>query len=49
VQGLVLAFATRRRDIYLSADGGRSWRQIAEAGGARAPARREDAERGRPR
>ncbi len=26
----VLAFATRRRDVYLSADGGQSWRRIAE-------------------
>ena len=31
----VLAFATRRRDVYLSSDGGRSWRRIAEEGGAR--------------
>ncbi len=31
----VLAFATRRRDVYLSADGGRSWRRIAEEGDVR--------------
>lgn len=27
----VVAFATRRRDVYLSADGGASWRRIAAA------------------
>lgn len=27
----VMAFATRRRDVYLSADGGASWRRIAAA------------------
>ena len=26
----VLAFATRRRDVYLTSDGGGSWRLIAE-------------------
>jgi photosystem II stability/assembly factor-like uncharacterized protein len=29
--GKVIAFATRRRDVYLSADGGASWRRIAAA------------------
>ena len=33
--GRVLAFATRRRDVYLSADGGRSWLSIAEEGDSR--------------
>lgn len=28
----VLAFATRRRDVYLTSDGGASWRLIAEGG-----------------
>jgi photosystem II stability/assembly factor-like uncharacterized protein len=28
----VLAFATRRRDVYLTSDGGRCWRQIAKGG-----------------
>jgi photosystem II stability/assembly factor-like uncharacterized protein len=28
----VLAFATRRRDVYLTSDGGKSWRLIAEEG-----------------
>jgi len=27
----VIAFATRRRDVYLSADGGARWRRIAAA------------------
>ena len=31
VDGRVIAFATRRRDVYLSSDGGQSWRRIAEA------------------
>lgn len=31
----VLAFATRRRDVYLTSDAGRSWRQIAEQGSPR--------------
>ena len=31
----VLAFATRRRDVYLTNDGGRSWRRIAEEGDPR--------------
>lgn len=31
----VLAFATRRRDVYLTSDGGVSWRQIAEVGDPR--------------
>lgn len=28
----VLAFATRRRDVYVTSDGGASWRRIAEGG-----------------
>lgn len=31
----VLAFATRRRDVYLTSDGGVSWRLIAEGGESR--------------
>ena len=31
----VLAFATRRRDVYLSVDGARTWLRIAEEGDAR--------------
>ncbi|MBI2751921.1 MAG: glycosyl hydrolase [Betaproteobacteria bacterium] len=31
VDARVLAFATRRRDVYLSNDGGQSWRRIADA------------------
>lgn len=31
VDGRVIAFATRRRDVFLSSDGGQSWRRIAEA------------------
>lgn len=31
VDGRALAFATRRRDVYLSGDGGSSWRPIASA------------------
>jgi hypothetical protein len=27
-----LAIATRRRDVFLSADGGKSWKQIAREG-----------------
>lgn len=39
----VLAFATRRRDVYLSADGGRSWRQIAVEGDPRKSTDAKDA------
>lgn len=39
----VLAFATRRRDVYLSADGGRSWRRIAEEGDPRESTATRDA------
>ena len=39
----VLAFATRRRDVYLSADGGRSWRRIAEEGELRESTTSKDA------
>jgi hypothetical protein len=31
----VLAFATRRRDVYLTSDDGQSWRRIAEGGDPR--------------
>ncbi len=31
----ILAFATRRRDVYLTNDGGLSWRQIASEGDSR--------------
>jgi len=33
--GRVIAFATRRRDVYLTRDGGVSWRLIAEGGDPR--------------
>lgn len=33
--GRVLAFATRRRDVYLTSDGGVSWLRIAEEGDAK--------------
>lgn len=35
VDARVLAFATRRRDVYLSGDGGMKWRPIANGGAAR--------------
>jgi DNA-binding beta-propeller fold protein YncE len=38
-----LAIATARRDVYLSADGGNDWQQIADEGKAAAPAEREAA------
>ena len=31
----VLAFATRRRDVYLTSDGGLSWQLIAEGSNPR--------------
>jgi hypothetical protein len=40
----VLAFATRRRDVYLTHDGGASWRRIAEGGEARRSTATEGAE-----
>ena len=43
----VLAFATRRRDVYLSTDGGRSWRRIAEEGDPRKSTAAEDTRRDR--
>jgi hypothetical protein len=39
----VLAFATRRRDVYLTSDGGLSWRSIAEGGEPRGSAAEEEA------
>ena len=33
----VLAFATRRRDVYLTNNGGQSWQRIAEAQGTQKP------------
>jgi photosystem II stability/assembly factor-like uncharacterized protein len=33
----MLAFATRRRDVYLTSDGGRSWLRIAVAQGTQGP------------
>jgi hypothetical protein len=39
----VLAFATRRRDVYLTSDGGLSWRLIAEGGDPRGSAATEEA------
>lgn len=41
----VLAFATRRRDVFLSEDGGRSWRHLASAGEARDEGAAGEAER----
>ena len=35
VDGRVLGFATRRREVYLSGDGGSTWRPIASASAAR--------------
>jgi hypothetical protein len=40
----VLAFATRRRDVYLTSDGGVSWLRIAEEGDARGSTATEGAE-----
>ena len=37
VDGRILAFATRRRDVYLTRDGGRRWQRIARGGEAQAP------------
>ena len=43
VDGRVLAFATRGRDIYLSGDGGSNWQRVAAAGAPRdASAERQD-------
>ncbi|MFY9314551.1 MAG: glycosyl hydrolase [Burkholderiales bacterium] len=39
----MLAFATRRRDVYLTSDGGRSWRMIAEGAEPRRPTAAEEA------
>jgi photosystem II stability/assembly factor-like uncharacterized protein len=40
----VLSFATRRRDVYLTSDGGVSWLRIAEEGDARGSTATEGAE-----
>lgn len=41
----VLAFATRRRDVYLTENAGRSWRQIAQGSGPDAGSRAEEDDR----
>lgn len=41
----VLAFATRRREVYLTETAGRSWRQIAQGGRPRAGSQSEEDDR----